>query len=88
MNQLSKRDQAYDVFNLGAGRGFSVLELISAFEHVSGCKVHFKIGDIRPGDVGTCFTSIHKAKVKLKWQAKRTIHDMCRSAWHFEVSKK
>jgi UDP-glucose 4-epimerase len=70
LNQLSKRDQAYDVFNLGAGRGFSVLELISAFEHVSGCKVHFKIGDIRPGDVGTCFASIHKAKVKLKWQAR------------------
>lgn len=88
LNQLSKRDQAYDVFNLGTGRGFSVLELISAFEQVSDCKVHFKIGDRRPGDVGTCFASIHKAKVKLKWQAKRTIHDMCRSAWSFEVSQK
>lgn len=76
-----------DVFNLGTGKGYSVLEIIKAFEKISGRKVAYNIVERREGDVATCFANSEKALKKLDWKTKYNLDDMCRDAWHWEKSK-
>ncbi len=73
-----------EVFNLGTGRGYSVLEIISVFERVNGVKVPYTIGPRRPGDVGTVYADPSKAKDLLGWQAQLGIEEMCRDAWRWQ----
>lgn len=73
-----------DTFNLGTGKGTSVLEIIHAFEKVNGIKLNYVITDRRPGDVATSFADASKAKKLLGWEAKLTVEDMVRDAWNFE----
>lgn len=68
-------------FNLGVGRGSSVLEMVAAFEEVSGRPVPYRIAPRRAGDIGTCFADATRAEVELGWRAEKDISDMCRSAW-------
>lgn len=83
LNHLTKGVQVY---NLGTGRGTSVLELLKAFEKANDVKVPYKIIERRPGDVAECYADTSKAKDKLGWVAKRDITDMCKDAWNFEKS--
>ncbi|GCD81089.1 UDP-glucose 4-epimerase [Parageobacillus thermoglucosidasius] len=71
-------------YNLGAGRGYSVLELVSAFEKVAGIKIPYKIVGRRPGDVAICYADPTKAKEELGWVATRGIEEMCRDAWRWQ----
>lgn len=71
------------ICNLGTGRGFSVLELVHAFERVNGVKVNYEIKDRRPGDIATCYADPTRAKEQLGWVAEKTIDDMCRDTWNF-----
>lgn len=73
--------------NLGSGEGYSVLELIKAFEKVSGRKVPYQIAGRRPGDVAECWALPAKAERLLGWKTQRTIHDMCQDAWRWEMSQ-
>lgn len=72
------------VYNLGTGKGTSVLQLVDAFEKVNGVQVPYKIVDRRNGDLASIFADVSKAERELQWQAKRTIEGMCRDAWNFE----
>ena len=71
-------------YNLGTGRGSSVLEVIQAFERTNERKVPYVIGLRRPGDVAECYTDPTKAKIELAWQAQRTLEDICRDAWRWQ----
>lgn len=73
-----------EVFNLGTGNGFSVLEMIKAFEAVSGRPLNYEITDRRPGDVPEMFASTDLAKNVLKWEASRNLKDMIQSSWTWE----
>lgn len=73
-----------EAYNLGTGRGYSVLELVSAFEKATGVKIPYKIVDRRPGDVAICYADPTKAKNELGWAATRGIEDMCRDAWRWQ----
>jgi UDP-glucose 4-epimerase len=78
------RTTGVEAYNLGSGRGYSVLELVSMFEKITGIKIPYKIVDRRPGDVAVCYADPTKAKEKLGWVATRRIEDMCRDAWRWQ----
>lgn len=79
-----KNEGNYEVFNLGTGKGSSVLEVIQSFERVSGTKLNYKIVDRRPGDVVQAYADTTKANEVLGWKAKSTLDDALRSAWEWE----
>jgi UDP-glucose 4-epimerase len=72
------------IHNLGSGRGYSVLEMIAALEKAAGKKIPYKVGDRRPGDLATVVANAAKAKAELGWETKRTLEDMCTSAWKWQ----
>ncbi len=72
------------IHNLGTGIGYSVLDLVNAFEQANELKINYKFAPRRPGDVVTCYADPSKAKNELGWEAKRTIVDMCRDAWNWQ----
>ena len=72
------------VYNLGTGRGYSVLEVVKAFEKVNGVKVPYRIGPRRPGDIATCYSNPAKALKELGWKAQFGIEDMCRDSWNWQ----
>lgn len=78
----------YDVINIGTGKGNSVLELIKAFEKVTGQKVPYKIGSRRPGDVVAAYAGVKKSKTKLDWQAEKTLADALEDAWRWQQTLK
>jgi UDP-glucose 4-epimerase len=71
-------------YNLGTGKGYSVLDLVAAFEKASGVKIPYQIVDRRPGDVAVCYADPSKAKIELGWVAEKGIGDMCRDAWRWQ----
>jgi len=71
-------------FNLGTGRGHSVLEVVSAFEKASGVKIPYQIGPRRPGDLDLFYASPEKSAGELGWKAERTLADMCRDCWNWQ----
>ena len=76
-------NEGTEIFNLGTGKPYSVLELIKAYEDVSGKKINYEFGDRRQGDVQDSWADVSKAKENLGWTAKRGMNDMCRDAWNF-----
>lgn len=74
----------YDVFNVGTGNGYTVLELINAFEQTTGVKLDYRIGDRRTGDIIKVWGDVTKSRVELGWEAKLGIEEMMRSAWAWE----
>ena len=72
------------VYNLGTGNGFSVLEMVKAFERVSGKKVQFKIADRRAGDIATCYADPTLAEKELNWRAERGVDEMCEDVWRWQ----
>ena len=73
------------VFNLGTGRGTSVLELVHAFEQAAGAHVPYQIVDRRPGDIAECWADPTRAAEMLDWRAERTIQDMTSSTWKWQT---
>ena len=73
-----------ETFNLGTGKGYSVLEMISAFEKQSGQAVPYKIVERRAGDVAECFADVTKAKEALHWQAEKTLDEMMADTWRWQ----
>ncbi|MBQ1256836.1 MAG: UDP-glucose 4-epimerase GalE [Clostridia bacterium] len=73
-----------DAINLGTGIGYSVLDMVKAFEEANGIKVPYKIGPRRPGDLATVYSNPEKAEKVLGWKAKRTLVDMCRDLWTWQ----
>lgn len=77
-----------DEYNLGTGRGYSVLELVKAFERVNGVKVNYKIAPRRAGDIDACYADSTKAKEILNWEATFGVDEMCKDAYHFVIKNK
>jgi len=73
-------------YNLGTGRGYSVLEMVSAFEKASGKKIAYNIEGRRAGDIASCYADPSVAKKELDWSADRGIDEMCVDSWHWQSS--
>ena len=73
-----------EVFNLGTGTGYSVLDMVNAFQEANNVKVPYKIVDRRPGDLATCYADPAKSAEVLGWKAERTLVDMCRDSWNWQ----
>ena len=73
-----------DVFNIGTGIGYSVLDLVHTFGRVNNLEIPYQIVERRPGDVARCFADATKAKEKLGWSAVKTLEDMCRDSWRWQ----
>lgn len=73
-----------DAYNLGTGNGYSVLQMVKAFESASGQKINYKIAPRRSGDVATCFADPAYALEKLGWKAERELNEMCEDAWRWQ----
>lgn len=86
-NRISRNDEGvagFEVFNLGTGRGFSVLQMVHAFEAASGMPVPYRIAPRRPGDSAECFADPSLALKLLEWRAVRGLEEMCESTWRFQ----
>ena len=73
-----------EVFNLGTGVGYSVLDMVKAFEDANGVKVPYRIADRRPGDIAECYADSTKAKELMGWTAEKTLVDMCGDSWRWQ----
>ena len=73
-----------EVFNLGTGTGYSVLDMVNAFREVNDVALPYEIVERRPGDVATCYADPGKSKELLGWQAEKTLRDMCRDSWNWQ----
>ncbi|WP_194943040.1 UDP-glucose 4-epimerase GalE [Limnohabitans sp. 2KL-27] len=83
LDALQTRTGAH-VWNLGTGQGYSVLEMVRAFEAASDRKVSYRIAPRRPGDIATCYADPTKAEQELGWKAKRGLDEMMRDAWRWQ----
>lgn len=87
LGALAKLDRPLSIWNLGTGQGYSVLDMVAAFERVNQVKVPYRVAPRRPGDVASCFSSPDKAKAELAWEASRGLDAMCESTWNFERAR-
>lgn len=88
VEKLEKEKQGLYIYNLGTGEGYSVLEMVHAFEKVNNLKVPYKIVERRSGDIAMCYSSPKKAKEELGFSCKKTLDDMVRDAYHYEQVNK
>ncbi|WP_374055117.1 UDP-glucose 4-epimerase GalE [Rossellomorea sp. FM04394] len=71
-------------YNLGTGQGYSVLELVDAFEKASGQKIPYKIAPRRPGDIAECYADPSKAERELDWKSEKSLEEMCLDSWRWQ----
>lgn len=83
LKKLEKEKQGLFIYNLGTGTGYSVLDMVNAFEKSTGKTVKYKITPRRPGDIATCYSNPERAKNELNWQAEKTLEDMCKDSWNY-----
>lgn len=84
LDAVAKADQPLSTWNLGTGTGYSVLDMVEAFERVNGVPIPYRIAPRRDGDVASCFASPERAARELGWTAERDLDAMCSSSWNFE----
>jgi len=82
--EYMKTHKGENVFNLGTGTGYSVLDMIKAFGKACGRELPYKIEDRRPGDIDACFADPKKAKEEIGFVAKKTLEDMCADGWRWQ----
>ena len=87
LNKLGKEEGIY-YYNLGTGNGYSVLDIVNAFQTVNGVDVPYVIKDRRPGDIAACYADPTKAYEELGFKAQYTLDDMCKSAWNYVTKNK
>lgn len=83
LEKLEKEKSGIYIYNLGTGKGYSVLDMVHAFEKTTGQKIKYKITVRRAGDIATCYADATKAKEELNWVAEKTLEDMCRDSWNY-----
>jgi UDP-glucose 4-epimerase len=84
LNRLAGHPGELVTVNLGTGNGYSVLEMVKAFEAASGRKVPYEIVARRPGDVAACYADPSRAQALLGWKAERGLAEMCADAWRWQ----
>ena len=85
---LQNAPDGLSIYNLGAGRGISVLELVTTFEKVNGIKVPYRIAERRAGDLPEYYADSSKALRELGWKTEKTVEDICRDSWNFQKRSK
>ncbi len=83
LEKLDKEKSGIYIYNLGTGNGYSVLDMVKAFEDATGKKVKYKIVERRAGDIATCYSDTSKAREELDWVAEKTLNDMCKDTWRY-----
>ena len=86
LNRLlsGKNEENYEVFNIGTGKGSTVLEVIQSFERMSGKSLNYRIVERREGDISVAYADTTKANTVLGWKAKGTLDEAVKSAWDWE----
>lgn len=88
LEKLDKEHEGLFIYNLGTGTGYSVLDMVKAFEKATGKEVKYKIAPRRSGDIAKCYADPAKAKIELGWVAEKNLDDMCKDSWHYiEISQ-
>ncbi len=82
--EKAEKEEGLFIYNLGTGKGYSVLDVVKAFEKASGITVPYKIGPRRDGDIATCYSDPSKAYRELGWKAQRDIEEMCEDSWRWQ----
>ena len=83
LEKIDKENAGLYIYNLGTGTGYSVLDMVQAFEKATGKKVAYKIAPRREGDIAECYADPKKAKEELGWIANKTLEDMCKDSWKY-----
>ena len=86
--EKADKQKGINYYNLGTGTGYSVLDLVKAFEKVNGVEVPYKIVGRRAGDIASCYADPSKAYVELGWKAEKGIEEMCRDSYNFILKQK
>jgi UDP-glucose 4-epimerase len=81
-----EQDDSYQVFNLGTGNGYTVLDVLNMFESVTNVKLNYRITERRAGDVPVLYAATNLAEEKLKWKAELNLKEMINSSWKWEQS--
>ena len=79
-----ENNKGCEVFNLGTGIGYSVLDMVKAFNEANNLELPYKIVDRRPGDIATCYADPAQSTSVLGWSAEKTLVDMCRDSWNWQ----
>lgn len=77
-----------EAYNLGTGKGYSVLEIVKAFEDANNIKIKYEITARRAGDIAECYADPSKAKQELDWEATKNLEEMCKDSWNFTTQNK
>jgi UDP-glucose 4-epimerase len=80
----NKCKKGFEFFNIGTGKGNSVLEIIKSFEKVSGLKLNYRLADRRPGDVEKIYADTNFANIELGWRAEKSLDETVLSAWKWQ----
>ncbi len=88
LDRLRKDKRGMHIYNLGTGTGYSVLDMVKAFEKANNIKIPYKIAPRRAGDIATCYSDPTKAKEELGFVAKKSLEDMCKDSWNFQSKLK
>ena len=83
LEKLEKEQNGLYIYNLGTGIGYSVLDVVKAFEKATGMQVKYKIAQRREGDIAKCYANPNKAREELNWEAKKDLKDMCKDSWNY-----
>ena len=83
LEKLEKEQKGIFIYNLGTGTGYSVLDMVKAFEEATGEKVKYRITPRRAGDIAICYSDPTKAKKELNWEATKSLKDMCQDSWRY-----
>jgi UDP-glucose 4-epimerase len=83
LEKLDKENEGLYIYNLGTGTGYSVLDMVKAFEKATGKEVKYKIAPRRAGDIATCYADPAKAKAELGWIAEKGLDEMCKDSWNY-----
>lgn len=83
LEKLDKEQTGLYIYNLGTGTGYSVLDMVKAFEKATGKTVNYRITERRPGDIASCYADPKKAKEELGWEAEKNLDDMCKDSWRY-----
>ena len=84
IEKLDKEKNGIYIYNLGTGIGYSVLDMVNAFEKANNIKIPYKIAPRRAGDIATCYADPTKSKEELGFKTEKNLEDMCKDTWHFQ----
>ena len=88
LEKLERENKGLFIYNLGTGKGYSVLDMIKSFEKANGIEIPYKIAPRRQGDIAICYADPTKAQEELNFKATKTLEDMCKDVWNFEKNNK